>query len=292
VVSNDKKYYLSWMVANDALDSFLTCRVTVLRDGATLQGANSVFVSHEFPLVRLAITGVPIDASVQPGSSAVCAYTANGDNSVVSFAWSVAARSTGEGDMPLGAGRTFAFTTENLALLKNQYLICRAHSGVSPYYLDSIASVSIADRPAFRPADPVKAIVASAALPAFDLSTYLQNGNVSLGALANTTVNPGQVVTSQITITADAGIKRMEEKVYDAKGRLVTVVAMTSKDNGDGSLTWSTSWMVPKATTIYVTGGWPIKVVATRAADLQSSPPVIVANVQVAGIVSRKVDHP
>jgi hypothetical protein len=50
-----------------ALDSFLTCRAAVVRDGVTLQGSDSVFVSHELPLVRLAITGVLLSTSVQPG---------------------------------------------------------------------------------------------------------------------------------------------------------------------------------------------------------------------------------
>jgi hypothetical protein len=300
VVSTDKKYYLSWMFANPALDSFLTCRVTVVRDGVTLQGANSVFVSHELPLVRLAIYGVPIDASVQPGGVAVCSYTANGDNSVVSFAWSVASRPTGEGDVLLSSGRTFAFTAENLALLKNRYLICRAHSGVSPYYLDSIASALIADRPAFRPSDLAKASVAAVSLPTFDMSTYLTNGNVYFGidssgvgilpgSMPNMIIHPGQVVTSQITLGAEVGIKRMEEKVYDAIGRLVYVIPFVSSANTDGSLTWSSSWTVPKATTIYASGYWQMKVVATRAADLQNAPTVTIASVQVAGIVGSQI---
>lgn len=297
LVSTDKRYYLSWIYANPVLDSFLTCRATVVRDGVTTQVANSVFVSHELPLVRLTILGVPIDATLSPGNVATCGYTANGDNSVVSFAWSVASRFTGDDDQFLSSGRTFTFTAENLASLKNKYLICRAHSGVDPYYLDSIASVLIADRPSFRPADSylAKASVTTS-LPTFDMSTYLQSGNVNLGIdssavvqspsyLATVTVHPGQVVTSQATIGADAGIKWMQEKVYDANGRLVIVTPMISKANADGSLTWSSSWMVPKATTIYASGNWTMKVVATRVADLQTAPAVTIANVQVAEIV-------
>lgn len=299
VVSTDKRYYLSWMYANPALDSFLTCRATVVRDGVTTQVANSVFVSHEFPLVRLKISGISIDANVKPGDAAFCAYTANGDNSVVSFEWSVASRSTGLDDQFLSSGRSLTFTSENLALLKNKYLICRAHSGVDPYYLDSITSVLIADRPAFRPADPGKASITTA-LPTFDMSTSLQSRNIFFGIdssavvqspsyMSSLTIHPGQVVRLQTTIGADVGIKWMEEKVYDANGRLVIVTPMISKDNGDGSLTWTSSWTVPKATTIYADGYWTIKVVATRAADLQTAPAVTIAGVQVAGILGSPI---
>jgi hypothetical protein len=300
VVSTDKRYYLSWMFANDAIDSFLTCRATVVRNGVFLQGASSVFVSKGLPLVRLTIAGVPVDASVHSGNSAGCGYTANGDNSVVSFTWSVAPTMSGDGDVVLGTGRTFTFTDSNLALLQNNYLICRAHSGVSPYYLDTMTAALIADRPAFRPADPGKASVAAAALPTFDMSTYLLSGNVWFGvdssgvgigpsSMPNEILNPGQVVTSQITLGADLGIARMQEKVYDAGGRLVRVNSFVATNNGDGSLTWSTSWTVPKATTIYTSGYWQLKVVATRAADLALAPAVTVAEVQIIGIVGTPV---
>ncbi len=297
VVSTDKRYYLSWTDANPVLDSFLTCHATVVRNDVTTQIANSVFVSHELPLVRLRIFGVPIDASVRPDNVATCGYTANGDNSVVSFAWSVASSPTGDSDQFLSSGRIFTFTSDNLALLKNKYLICRAHSGADPYYLDSVASVLIADRPAFRPADSYIAKGSTTTpLPTFDMSTYLQNGNFNFGidssglvvpssSLTNVIIQPGQVVTSQVRIGAEIGIKWMEEQIYDASGRLVVVTPMTSKANGDGSLTWSSSWIVPKATTIYATGYWTIKVVATRSVDLQTAPAVTVASVQVAGIV-------
>lgn len=307
VVSTDKKYYLSWNYANSALDSFLTCRATVVRDGVTTQLANSVFVSHELPLVRLTISGVPIDSSVRAGSTATCGYTANGDNSVVSFAWSVASRSTGDGDQFLSTGRTFTFTTDNLALLKNRYLICRAHSGVDPYYLDSIAAALIADRPAFRPADPGHATTTTV-LPTFDMYPYVVYGNVRFDISSSTpaqaasnltnvtpsyltalSLNPGQTVTSYISTGVGAGIIWMEEKIYDANGRLVDVAPMISKTNADGSATWSSTWSVPKATTIYANGYWTMKLVATRAADLQTAPAITIGGVQVAGIVGTQV---
>ncbi|HUW78323.1 MAG TPA: hypothetical protein VMV52_06190 [Candidatus Nanopelagicaceae bacterium] len=300
VVSNDKKYYLSWMAANPALGSFLTCRATVVRDGVTMQGDNSVFISHETPLVRLSISGVLVDASVHAGNTATCGYTANGDNSVVSFTWSVAPTMSGEGDVALGTGRQFTFTDSNLALLQNNYLICRAHSGVAPYYLDTMAAALIADRPAFRPADPGKASVTVAALPTFDLSTYLTNGNVQFGidsqtsglyagSLASMTVKPGQVVSSQIVLSSAAGIGRLYEKVYDANNRLVYVIPFVSATNADGSSTWTASWTVPKATTIYADGSWQLKLAATRAADLENAPVVTIGSVGVAGIVGTQV---
>lgn len=299
VVGTDKRFYLSWQYANPALDSFLTCRATVVRNGVSTQLADSVFVSHELPQVRLKISGVPIDANVQAGNTATCDYTANGDNSVVSFAWSVSSRMTGENDEFLSSGRTFTFTQESLALLKNKYLICRAHSGVDPYYLDTMAAALIADRIPFRAADPTKAVTTST-LPTFSMSPYLVDGNVTFGIdsaatnewpsyLTSLTLKPGQVVTSNINTPVGAGIAWMEEKVYDANGRLVTVAPMVSKTNSDASATWSTSWTIPKSTTIYADGYWTIKLVATRAADLQTAPAVTIAGVGVAGIVGTPV---
>jgi len=296
VISTDKRFYLSWMYANPVLGSFLTCHVRLVRDGVTTQAASSVFVSHELPSVRLKINGVPIDSNVQVGNIASCGYTANGDNSVVGFTWSASTRSTGENEQVLDNGRSFTFTKENLALLQNKYLICKAHSGVDPYYLDNLAAVFITDRPAFRPADLGKASVTTAALPTFNMNQFLLNGSVSFAIdstsinqspsyLSTTAIHPGQIVSTQILTPIGAGILWMEEKVYDANGRLVNVVPMSSKINNDGSTSWITSWTVPKGTTIYANGYWPIKIVATRATDLQTAPAVTIAGAQIAGIV-------
>ncbi|HUW78315.1 MAG TPA: hypothetical protein VMV52_06150 [Candidatus Nanopelagicaceae bacterium] len=126
------------------------------------------------------------------------------------------------------------------------------------------------------------------ALPTFDMSTYLTNGNVQfgidsssyglyVGSLSSMTVKLGQVVSSKIVLSSGADIGRLYEKIYDANNCLVYVIPYLSSTNADGSLTWTAAWTVPKATTIYADGSWQLKLSSTRAADLENAPVVTTA---------------
>jgi hypothetical protein len=299
VFGNAQKLFISWTGNSPLPDSFLTCHAAIKQDGVVTELSSSVYISHDNSTVRLKIGGVPIDSTVSPGQIATCWYTQNTQNSAVDFTWSVSAHSDGSQETPLAVGATFTFDPTNLALLKYKYLICRAHSGVAPYYLDNMAAALIADRTAFRPADPGKSTV-TYATTAFNLQSTLIIPNSEFGidttttgtpidVFQNLTLQPNQVIESHVPFSVDPGLQWIHELVYDANGRLVTLAVMTPTAPIYGYQTWGGSWTVPKATTIYASGTWTIKLVASRKGDLQIAPTVTLGTVQVAGLIGTQI---